>query len=169
MARLGRGRAMTATKPVCPARDEFSEADLQRHRALQHQVDDEHAQALTPGECGELSELRGRWARYLTWRGRVDAYFDDVARDAARPPSAADPTNAVATAMRERRIGRRSDLSERAANTFEGESLAHGPGAPLPESARRQPGTGTDRIQAAVAANADRLEADRLKPGGFIW
>lgn len=160
---------MAAEKPVCPAADEYFEKDVHRKRQLEGHAAGENGEALTLGEVDELLELRGRAARYFAYRGKVDNFLADQRKDAARPVSAADPENKIATAMRERRNGRRSDMSERAANTFEGESLAHGPGAPLPESGRRQPGTGTDRIQAAVAANADRLLADRLKPGGFVW
>jgi hypothetical protein len=160
---------MATEKPLCPARDEFTEADLQRHRVLQRQVDDEHTQALTPSECGELSELRARWGRYLGWRAKVDAYFDDVAKEASRPPSAADPTNAVAVAMRERRQGYRHAAADREASTTEATSAAHGHSDPLPSAGRRTPGTGVDRLARAVADNAARLEQNRLKPIGFVW
>lgn len=155
---------MTAAKPVCPARDEFSEKDWHRKRSLEGLAADENGGALTLADCDELAELRSRWSRYLGWRGRVDAYFDDLAKDAARPPHPADPENAIAGLMRERRQGRLSEMRTAHPGTRR-DGLANAVESEL----GREPGTGTDRIARAVADNADRLEANRLKPGGFVW
>lgn len=155
---------MTAAKPVCPTRDEFYEADVLRKRQLEALVADENAQALAPNEVGELLELRGRAARYYAYRGRVDAYFDEVAKEAARQPHPADPENAIAGLMRERRQGRLSEM-----RTAHPGTRRDGIQNAVECDAGRAPGTGVDRIAQAVAENADRLEANRAKPIGFVW
>ena len=155
---------MTAAKPVCPAADEFSMEDGHRKRSLEGFAADENAGALSPADCDELAELRGRWSRYLGWRGRVDAYFDDLAKDAARPPHPADPENAIAGLMRERRQGRLSEM-----RTAHPATRRDGIQNAVDCDAGRAPGTGADRIQAAVNAGADRIEADKRRNQGFVW
>lgn len=160
---------MTAGKPGSPAADAFYEKDVHRKQQLEGHAAGKSGEALTPAEVDELLELRGRWTRYCAYRGRVDSFLADQRKDADRRPSAADPTHGVATAMRERRQGYRHAAADREANTTEATSAAHGHSDPLPSAGRRAPGTGVDRLAKAVAANADRLEANRLKPIGFVW